>query len=188
MCKILIIIISCHQTVFFHLSAHSLPVSLNSRRSSKVQGRVRVSIATSVPCFLLPVHIHTLCLHHSISISSVVLYCKCIQFSVDWGFSMWARGCCDPWLSLLLEELHRCVTSGAVLLSSSHTVQSLRRSPLVVHLAERVVLTSVAPVLGCVQTKSVFRLSFVWSSPLPHILLFWYLEGQFTQSNISPLR
>ena len=36
-----IIIISCHQTVFFHLSAHSLPVSLNSRRSSKVQGRVR---------------------------------------------------------------------------------------------------------------------------------------------------
>ena len=36
-----VIIISCHQTVFFHLSAHSLPVSLNSRRSSKVQGRVR---------------------------------------------------------------------------------------------------------------------------------------------------
>ena len=37
----LLIIISCHQTVFFHLSAHSLPVSLNSRRSSKVQGRAR---------------------------------------------------------------------------------------------------------------------------------------------------
>ena len=36
-----LIIISCHQTVFFHLSAHSLPVSLNCRRSSKVQGRVR---------------------------------------------------------------------------------------------------------------------------------------------------
>ena len=39
--QVIIIIISCHQTVFFHLSAHSLPVSLNSRRSSKVQGRVR---------------------------------------------------------------------------------------------------------------------------------------------------
>ena len=101
-----------------------------------------VSIATSVPCFLLPVHIHTLCLHHGISISFVVLYCKCIQFSVDWGFSRWARGCCDPWLSLLLEGLHRCVASRAALLSSSHTVQFLRRSPLVVHLSEKVVLTS----------------------------------------------
>ena len=62
------------------------------------------------------------------------------------------------------------MTARAVLLSSSYTVQSLRRSPLVVHLAEKGVLTLDAPVLGCGQTKSVSRFSFVWSSPLSHIL------------------
>ena len=107
-----------------------------------------VSIATSVPCFLLPVHPHTLCLHHSISISSVVLYCKW-----NWVFSRWARDCCDPWPSLLLEGLHRCVTSSAALLSSLHTKQSLRRSPLVEHLAEKDVLTSDAPVLECSHSQ-----------------------------------
>ena len=39
--KRMVIIISCHQTIFFHFSTHSFAVSLNFRRSSKVQGRVR---------------------------------------------------------------------------------------------------------------------------------------------------
>ena len=37
----MLIIISCHQTIFFHRSVHAWAVSLNSRRSSKVQGCAR---------------------------------------------------------------------------------------------------------------------------------------------------
>ena len=36
-----IIIISCHQTIFLHRFVHARAVSLNSRRSSKVQGCAR---------------------------------------------------------------------------------------------------------------------------------------------------
>ena len=36
-----VIIISCHQTIFFHRSVHAWAVSLNSRMSSKVQGCAR---------------------------------------------------------------------------------------------------------------------------------------------------
>ena len=38
---VIIIIISCHQTIFFYRSVHAWAVSLNSRRSSKVQGCAR---------------------------------------------------------------------------------------------------------------------------------------------------
>ena len=37
----LVIIMSYHQTIFFHRSVHASAVSLNSRRSSKVQGCAR---------------------------------------------------------------------------------------------------------------------------------------------------
>ena len=43
----LLLIISCHQTVFSHLSEHSLPVSLNSTRSSKVQERIFILVCDS---------------------------------------------------------------------------------------------------------------------------------------------
>ena len=102
-----VIIISCHQTIFFYRSVHAWAVSLTLEGHPKCRGVRGVSIATCEPCSLLPARIPLLCLRWNIPTSSFVLCFKCIQFLVCSGISSWAKGyhapCLDPrtgWLSL----------------------------------------------------------------------------------------
>ena len=186
----IIIIISCHQTIFFHRSVHAWAVSLNFRRSSNVQG----CAARSEHCIMWALVSAASPHSHVVSPLKYPHFFLCSLLQVYPVLSLFRHLQLSQGLSCPMARSSYRLIKPACAFSSSLLFHSLTRTTFAgkctgCTLVWKLLLDFRRLLAGVCPNREWVSLSLpVWFFPLLHIHFFWFQEGQFPRANTSSLR
>ena len=180
---------SYHQTIFFHRSMHAWAVSLNSIRSSKVQGCAR-----SVRCNMWDAFSVARPHSHVVSPLKYPHFFLCSLLQVYPVLSLFRHLQLSQGLSCPVARSSYRLTKPACAFSFSILLYSLTRTTFAGKwtgwtLVRKLLLDFRRLLAGVCPNRDWVSLSLpVWFFPLLHIHFFWFQKKQFPRANTSSLR